>query len=295
MKFKVVMAVSGYASDINDNGIGCGILGTATNAQKAFVSSDGVATVIPINAYNSQARAVGPDNEIVGTATNPNRSGIFSWKSENNQLSVIPGLGGTNTQALDTNGIVIVGQANLPSRASRAFKHESGVTTDLGTLGGPAASAQGINAAGTIVGFSRIDSVSMTVRPFVWRAGSMQRLGGDGATVAQAYDINDADVACGVDDNKAALFIGNETRYLSSRLSNAIALNNAGAVVGQDIERQRAMFWQDGSEVDLNDITTGLDTGVVLTCGRGINNHGWIIADANKAGAIFAVVLEPVA
>lgn len=280
--------------DINDNGLVVGIAGTTTAAQKAFVADNGVINIIPVEGYNSQAKAIGPDNEIVGTATNSNRFGVYGWKQEAGQLTVIPGLGGTNCMPYDTNGNVIVGQASLASRIGRAFKHENGRTEDLGTLGGPAAVATAISATGVIVGQSRISTSNMVMRPFIVKDGVMSALGAQGTQNGFCYGVNDAGLAVGQDNGSAVLYDGNKTVVLSGGQGMAFAINNKGLVVGQVGNPGSATLWVDGRAIDLNQASTGLD-GFVLLNAKSINNHNHIVAYGMKGNTFATFVLEPVA
>lgn len=295
MKFVATKLDNASGQGINDNGLVVGIIGKTTADQKAFVAEDGVINLIPVTGYNSQARSVGPDNEIVGTATNPNRFGVYGWKQEAGQLTVIPGLGGTNCMPTATNGTVIVGQANLPSRVARAFRNENGRTEDLGTLGGPGATANAINLSGSIVGSSRVSSSNMTMRPFIYRNGVMSSLGAPATTNGYAYAINDNDVAVGAENNTAVVYKNNTTTVLDSGFSMALGVNNAGLVVGQKGSQGSAVLWVDGNLIDLNEASTGLD-GFTLMSAKAINNHNVIVAyGMNSRGSFATFVLEPVA
>lgn len=294
MKFKVAMSFAGSGADINDNGLVVGYVGNTTAAQKAFVAVGESITVLPISAYNSQALAIGPDNEVVGTATTPDRYGVFGWKHENNQLTVIPGLGGTVVMPRDTNGSVIVGQASLANRAGRAFRHENGKTEDLGTLGGPASVAQAVNAFGSVAGQSRINASSMIMRPFLYKDGAMSSFGAPGSGSAWCYGLNDSNVGVGQDGGSAVMFRGNETIVLSGGQGSAFAINNAGFVVGQVGNPGTAMLWANGQAINLNDATSDLG-GVSLMSAKSINNHNQIVAVGFKGSVMTTVVLEPVA
>lgn len=294
MKFTAVKLENVSGQAINDSGLVVGVAGKTTAEQKAFVAEDGVINIIPVSGYNSQARGVGPDNEIVGTATNPNRYGVYGWKQEAGQLTVIPGLGGTNCMPTATNGTVIVGQANLPSRVSRAFKHEAGKTEDLGTLGGPAAVAYAVNFKNVIVGSSRISSSNMTMRPFIFNGGAMSALGAPASTNGYAYAINDNNVAAGADNNNAVIFKDNSTIVLNGGFSMAFGINNAGLVVGQVETNGSAALWVDGNLIKLNEVTTGLD-GFNLMSAKAINNHNVIVAYGMKNSSFATFILEPVA
>ena len=297
MKFSARIITPGNASDVNDNGLVVGWTGSNTNAasQKAFVAVDGVPTVIPINAYNSQSIAIGPDNEVVGTATTADRSSVFGWKHEHNQLTMIPGLGGNLVQPADTNGSVIVGSANRADRVTRAFRFEGGVTVDLGTLGGPGAVARAINARGTIAGDSRPSASDRFMRPCLWRDGQVIQIGSSNRGNGWAYDINDADIAVGSDGNMAVRYEGNQSIVLSTMAAMATAINNDGWVVGYSRDGSNiGLLWVDGRQYDLNTITDGLD-GVVVVNANGINNHGEIVCTGIRGSSYVALVLEPVA
>ena len=294
MKFVATKLDGVSGADINDNGLVVGISGNSTATQKAFVASGGVVTIIPVSGYNSQALAVGPDNEVIGTGTTPDRYGVFGWKHENNQLTVIPGLGGNVVMPRDTNGTVIVGQANLATRQGRAFRHENGKTEDLGTLGGPAAVAQAVNASGAIVGQSRISASVMTMRPFIWQNGVMSALGASGSGNAWCYGVNDNNVGVGQDAGSAVMYEGNKTTVLSGGQGMAFAINNKGIAVGQVGNPGTAMAWANGKAINLNDASTGLD-GFVLLSAKSINNHDQIVAYGMKNSGFATFVLEPVA
>src|SRR5205814_1484697 len=64
--------------------------------------------------------------------------------------------------------------------------------TEIGTLGGPASDALGVNNAGTVVGISSTSAAPSVSRAFRWINGSMIDLGTLGGPSAEAFDVNDA-------------------------------------------------------------------------------------------------------
>lgn len=76
----------------------------------------------------------------------------------------------------------------------KAFVHANGVTTDLGSLGGPLQAAYDINNNGWIVGSS--DFAAQTPHAFIYRDGQMKDLNaliaGNGWVLTSANAINDA-------------------------------------------------------------------------------------------------------
>lgn len=293
MKFVAKILGEGSARHINDSGIVTGYVGASTAAQKAFVTVNDVMTVIPITAYNSQGVCVGPDNEVVGTATNPSRYGVFGWRQEGAELTVLPGLGGTVMQPAYTNGNIVVGQASLPSRVTRAFKHENGRTEDIGTLGGPGAVASCVNANGTIVGSSRISDADRFMRPFIYKNGSMSQLGAPNAVNGWCYGVNNSDDAVGLDNGVAVLYRGSTTKNLSTVPAAAFSINDAGLVVGSLRNGMGcAMLWANGREIALPDVTSGLN-GIQLVTANSINNHNEIACIGLQGSKYMAIVLEP--
>ncbi|SHH67356.1 DUF3466 family protein [Massilia sp. CF038] len=108
----------------------------------------------------------------------------------------IVGIAGSRATGINAAGTVI---GNQPSGANtHAFKHQNGVITDLGTLGGPNARAAGINNAGKIVG-NADDGLGHT-RAFLWVAGSMTDLGTFGGDNSGASAINNHDDIVGSAD-----------------------------------------------------------------------------------------------
>lgn len=250
-------------------------------SERAIVWAEGVLTQIDVGqCFNSQAMSVGDGNVIVGTATNPNRWGVFSWVEENGVVSRLDGLGGSNIMVEDTNGKLHCGQANLPTRVARAVKWENNQCIDLGTLGGPAALARAVNRKGSVVGSSRTSASAFTMSAFIHKDGKMTALPKNDTLHAHAYGVNDQDDVVGAVAGgwKPAKWEKAEKLVvLSDSQGQAFDVNNQGIVVGS-IGNPGLAFVHDGKALQfLNDITEGLN-GVSLAVARRINDSGCITA-----------------
>ena len=248
-------------------------------SERAFAWSDGTLTSIDVGpSFNSTAHSVGENNVIVGTGTNPSRFGVFGWVEENGIVSRLDGLGGTNVMPVATNGKIHCGQANLPNRVSRAVKWENGTCVDLGTLGGPGASATAINKKGSIVGSSRETTTNMNMSAYIVRDGKMVALPKLSPRLNWAYGINDNDDVVGSSDGSAVKWVNGGDKPVVLASGQAMDINNSGLVVGSTLGSPGFAFVHDGkSLINLNDVTEGL-SGISLAVARNINNQGCITA-----------------
>jgi probable HAF family extracellular repeat protein len=192
--------------------------------------------------------------------------------------------------------------AGLPAAQQiHAFLHDRGAMRDLGTLGGNNSTGVLINEPGEVAGFSATDSVIHdatglpTIHPFLWRAGQMLDLGTLGGSlaipgsIANGYgfhsmnergDIAGTSTLAGDEDRHAFIYTGGmmlDIGTLGGNLSDAIAINNKGQVVGRarttDLPNSHHPFlWEKGQITDL---------GVAAPCTRGtalsINDHGQVV------------------
>jgi probable HAF family extracellular repeat protein len=191
---------------------------------------------------------------------------------------------------------------------SKPVVFEQGHAMDLPTLVGDTGTAQGINAAGDLVGVIDGDGVlnNTTVSTAaVWTRGNdgqytLMDLGRFGATQSSAREINDFGEVVGtvttgsgstaitegfVYQDGAVQFLGG-LGGTSSAVNN---INNFGQVVGQSRNaagQNRAVLWADGAVIDLNNaISAGVPAlngaAVTLSNATGINSFGDIIAQGN--------------
>jgi probable HAF family extracellular repeat protein len=153
--------------------------------------------------------------------------------------SLVPGI--LSTPELDG----FPGQ-NLPdgsTAAAHAFSYSNGAMTDLGTLGGPASSADAVDSAGDIVGWSYTDD-NGNYHPFIYHAGATVDLGAlDGVdsgpstgNVTEVNAMNNTGAAVGSDGPFHAFVYSNGTGVelgtLGGARSFATGVNDSGTVVG---------------------------------------------------------------
>src|SRR6185436_15069611 len=151
----------------------------------AFLYSAGVMS--PIGSFGGYSNAYGMNEQpqIVGHSNGQ----AFLWSSGTG-LAPIPG-------ALAANGINETGEVTGQSLGgpgnanSHAFLYTGGVTTDLGTLGGPFSLGYAINDNRQIVGIA--DTAAEGRHGFVYTGGAMHDLTSlvdGGFVITAAYGIN---------------------------------------------------------------------------------------------------------
>ena len=190
-----------------------------------------------------------------------------------------------NSTAFDiSNAGQVVGQSG-----SRATLWNSGVATDLGTLGGTYATAWAISRAGQVVGFSALpgDNANYT-HATLWNGLTAIDLGTLGGTFSSANGINSAGQIVGhsvlagnTGGVHAVLWNGGIATDLG--LGYALKINDRGQVVGQSSEdpassSSHATLWSGGARIDLGSLGGSLSTA------NDINNAGQIVGTSLLAG-----------
>lgn len=161
--------------------------------------------------------------------------------------------------------------------------------TDLGTLGGDFSTANALNNAGQVVGYSY--TAAGSERAFLWQSGVITDLGTlPGYTVgSQAYDINSVGQVVGTSSNggfsvHAFLWQNGTMTDLGSLLGGnynaAYDINDAGQIVGEastpgDTAAYAFLRQPDGTVTNL-----GTLPGYAMSTANSINNAGQVVGVA---------------
>jgi probable HAF family extracellular repeat protein len=261
-----------HATSINDDGIIVGHGGINAHGPmfqeftQGFVWQEGMrplgALYCPcsfnVRYGTSRAFAVNNLGRVVGDSRTGRASFTHAFLWQGNAMSDI---GDTLEGAADSVAYAIsdiddvVGEIN-----GRAYLLRGGVNRDLGVLPGRAtSSARAVNSKGQVAGHST--TADGIAHAFLWDQGTMRNLGtlpGDAA-------------------------------------SQAAGINALGQVVGRsgtaDFSRSRAVLWQNGVALDLNNVAAA--PGWVLTNATAINDVRQIVGVGVKDGQIRAFLLSP--
>jgi probable HAF family extracellular repeat protein len=213
--------------------------------------------------------------QIVGGAP----GGAFLW-----QDGVFGDLGGLQTASGINNASQIVGGGLL---------WQDGNITNLGDLGGGGTTAQAINDASMVVGFSFPAIGDVTLHAFLWQDGKMTDLGAaPGDRDGTATAINSAGTIVGetglLNDDapvpRAFLYDSGTWNTFGPEGSVALGINDAGQAVGfmpafGGPVRNHAFLYADGTLSDLNSLIPS-GSGLFLESAAAINNAGQIVGSA---------------
>ena len=253
------------ANAINSGGTVVGEAFNGTTEQAAIFTS--TANIFLGSAtYNSRATAINAGGTIVGDARNSAagyQAVIFSATPE--RPPTIIDAANSNATAINIGG-TIVGITSVAS-VNHAFSYtSSGGLKDLGTFGGTAGYANGINDSGTIVG-DYADS--------------------NGSAHAVSYA------------NGVVTSLDSSGTYA---MSVATAINNSGTIVGYagagpiGNTLPIAFVYSNGELSNLNSLVSGLPGGESLVQATAINTNGDIVGFGNSGPdtAAFGFLLTPI-
>lgn len=260
--------LSSSASSINATGTVAGSAATASGVSHAFVDHGGVMTDLgTLDGASASSNALA----INGSGQ------VAGW-------STAPG-GTGNVAALFANGAI----------------------TDIGTIdGGTSSVANGINAAGVVIGNS--DTAASDEHGFVYQNGTVTDIGTLGGPNSSVDAINDNGVVAG--SSQDAADVSHPVIYANGKLTSLgtynidttpQAINDNGVIVGTTygvdatgLPFTHAYIYQAGTFQDLNNLIPA-GSGWQLTDAVAVNLNGQIVVDATNTstGQNHALLLNP--
>jgi probable HAF family extracellular repeat protein len=235
-----------------------------------------------LGGRHSVAYEINAAGQVVGFAdTQEGATHAFRWQAGQMTDLGAPAGGLSMAFGLNASGQV-VGKIKPPGGDDHATLWSAGGVTDLGPLG----SAEGINAAGQVVGWGYIGSNS-EIHAFVWSQGTLTDLGTEGV-VSNAYAINGSGQIVGynTDATRPVLWANgtmSDLGTLGGSSGIAFGINDGGQVVGSSATAQgvtHAFLWQNGTMTDLN---AGSDA---QTEAYAINASGLVVGARFRAEAL---------
>lgn len=253
----------------------------------------------------ASADAINTAGDIAGVADNGTGQGATLWPAGGGAPRDLGSLPGTYSQVYGMNDAGdVVGESYSPvGGTTRATLWLSGAAPrELASLA-QQSSAVAINSAGTIVGQSWFNTGGSKATLWPAGGGAPRDLGSPaGATWCNAHGINDAGDVVGHCQGDAGVPTGwilwpadgSPPRYLETSGGDAMAINNAGDIVGSIRvgADDHAAFWPaDGSGMQDLGTLPGHNRAVAM----GINSSRRIVGFSEAAwGGMRAVVWEPV-
>jgi probable HAF family extracellular repeat protein len=259
----VPTATDSEAYGLNDNGRVVGWSWDANGNTRAFLyNGTSMQDLGTLGGSHVTAYAINNAGQIVGTSstTNDTYPPYHAFLYSNGSMQDLGTFGGSGSSAaaISQNGqIAGTVSYSTPSYYSHAVLYSSGTVHDLGVLGtGTYSWPSGVNNSGQVVGTSYIDS-SGTYHAFLYTGGSMHDLALAGSTYSSANAINNGGQVVG---NYYAPWITDGSTY-----GHAFISDGGGAMT------------------DLNNLINPA-SGLILEMGTSINDQGWIVGRAHRAG-----------
>lgn len=238
------------------------------------------------------------------------------WKNVDNtyiptDLGTLPAGISSSANAINDNGQIVGSSTNTDSSADhgviwnqrQTFPFDY-VPTDLGTLGGKASFAVGINNNGRIVGMAQ--NARGRFRPVVWnkvnnkyvasvlscKAGNCTVAGinNNGQIVGQYTDFFGSTNGIVWTQRQRFPFDYVPTGLTGGKFGSANGINDNGQIVGWTINAaldSHAVLW---NKVNKSYVITDLGTPGKKSVANAINNFGLIVGNSNDAGDFHAVV-----
>ncbi len=295
------------AFDINAAGQVAAVLEDGEGRQRAVLFEKGVVTELGADpGMYSDARAINPSGEIVGSAGRKDGSWRAFVYTRASGLRDLPTLGGPSSYGMAINDAGhVAGFADTNDRDWHAFLYKDAQIIDLGTLGGKISYASGINNRGQVVGTAT--TVDNYRHAFVYDAVTgMRDLGTLGGRQSSATAINDAGMVVGasetserrwhafVHDGKRMVDLG---ALIGDGNSFATDINSRGHVVGTVLrnDERLSFVWRDGKMLVHRGgrglhLTNGINDNELMI---GATFHRRLEAATMPSNAIPAVAKEP--
>jgi hypothetical protein len=282
-------------------------------------------TRLQVPAANSRAVALNDSGTVLGVAEDQGRSRIFFWR--NDTVTFLDGVGDVATPFALNNRGDIVGEARVVN-INRPFLYSNGIISILGPEPGYQEddAARAINDDGVVVG--NVGAIGYLLAPqqvaypqpgggpcFTGTArlisidNSGAVLGSvDGASYRwpsfhdrskyeylpiNAVALHGSNVVGSVDGNPA-LLRGTNLIMLSAPVTGgtAVAINDAGLVVGSSTENSTALIWNGPFALELGSLVD-LPSGARLVSAVAINKTGQIAATLYSERTAIPVLLTP--
>lgn len=151
--------------------------------------------------------------------------------------------------------------------------------TDLGTLGGEASAAYGINDKGQVVGWADTDAVGVeqTIHAFLWTSGKMQDLDTvpniEHPPGTEAHSINSQGEVAGGIAPRMGLSYAKGWLWRNGKIQviggNVLTVNDAGQALAVMGDRHNVVIWQSGRTQEVPSVP-----GFEFTVASALNNRG---------------------
>ncbi len=242
-------------------------------------------TRVPTLGANVNVNALNNRGAVAGFSSFATNEPPHAFLFNQGVLQDLGTLGGSVSaaNAVNDSNIVAGSSGVLGDLAVHAFVFRDGTMQDVGVLpGGDFASADFINNAGDVAGFS---TTANSFRGFLHRNGQMIDIGSLDGGSSQIFDLNENGHVVGessAEDSPIKAFLYDGTNILDlgtlgGALSSAQGINDFGVIVGSADNEEgitRAFVYRDGIMSDLG--TLGGEFSFAL----GINNAGQIFGSS---------------
>lgn len=269
--------------------------------------------VTPLDGYaQSIVYDVNAEGRVVGYSVNdePGPATPLSWLAGiTSPVSGLPGNSFATAAGISDDGL-IVGESNVdanPNSVTRVYTNDGGVVTDLGNLGGTIYFVQGVNNAGTAIGFGD-DGTGIGARAFYSSGGSLVDIPMPPGP-SLIFDITETGRVTGRAQNasgrvEAFVFdIGaGTTTWLGTEAgfeaTSGLGINEAGVVVGYRSNLRPpatdGLIHDGAGWIALDTLLLPSEAGWDIDAAYDINDSGMILAQASfEGGPLVNVVLTP--